>query len=38
MKRMPLSKGASRRVFKKRTGIHVRNLPAPRNFRGGIRL
>lgn len=38
MKRKPLSKHASRRSFRKNTGVHGMNHLNPRKFRGGIRL
>lgn len=38
MKRKPLSKSISKRVFKKSTGIQKMNTVNPRNMRGGIRL
>lgn len=38
MKRKPMSKSSSKRVFKKNTGIHKVNALNPRKFRGGIRL
>nr|QJB19498.1 MAG: hypothetical protein [Microvirus sp.]QJB19702.1 MAG: hypothetical protein [Microvirus sp.] len=38
MKHRPMSRGKSRRVFKKNTGIHKVNHMNPRGFRGGIRL
>lgn len=38
MKRRIMSKGASRKVFRKNTGIHSVNKLNPRKFRGGIRL
>lgn len=33
-----MSKGASKKVFKKNTGVHMVNNYNPRKFRGGIRL
>lgn len=38
MKRRKMSRGHSRRSFKKATGIHKANTLSPRKFRGGIRL
>lgn len=38
MKRRPMSRQNSRRVFKKNTGVHKVNHLNPRKFRGGIRL
>jgi len=38
MKRRPMSKAASRKVFRKNTGIHSANKLNPRKMRGGIRL
>lgn len=38
MKRKPMTKGRSRKVFKKNTGVHGVNRLNPRKFRGGIRL
>jgi len=38
MKRRPMSKSASRKVFRKNTGIHKTNSLNPRKMRGGIRL
>lgn len=38
MKRKPMSKGHSRKVFKKATGVQKLNNLNPRKFRGGIRL
>lgn len=38
MKRKSMSRGHSRRVFKKNTGVHKANSLNPRKFRGGIRL
>lgn len=37
-KRRRMSKGHSKKVFKKNTGIHSMNAMNPRKFRGGIRL
>lgn len=38
MKRRPMSRGKSRKVFKKNTGVHKVNSLNPRKMRGGIRL
>jgi len=38
MKRRPMSKKASKRTFKKATGIQKMNTLNPRSMRGGIRL
>jgi len=38
MKRRPMSKSASKKVFKKNTGIQKLNTVNPRAMRGGIRL
>lgn len=38
MKRKPMSKYSSRRVFRKNTGVNGLNRLNPRKFRGGIRL
>lgn len=38
MKRRPMSKTASKRTFKKNTGIQKMNTMNPRTMRGGIRL
>lgn len=38
MKRRPMSKTASKRSFKKNTGIQKLNSINPRSMRGGIRL
>lgn len=38
MKRKPMSRSKSRKVFKKNTGIHKINSLNPRKMRGGIRL
>lgn len=38
MKRRPMSKKASKRVFKKNSGVQVLNSVNPRAMRGGIRL
>lgn len=38
MKRRPLSRNKSRKVFKKNTGVQRMNNMNPRSFRGGIRL
>lgn len=38
MKRKSMSKSASKKVFKKNTGIQKMNTINPRNMRGGIRL
>jgi len=38
MKKRPMSKGESRRSFKKNTGVHKMNTLNPRIMRGGIRL
>nr|QJB20815.1 MAG: hypothetical protein [Microvirus sp.] len=38
MKRKPMSKRASKRSFKKHTGIQKLNNLNPRAMRGGIRL
>lgn len=38
MKRRPMSKKLSKKVFKKNTGIHMANTLNPRKMRGGIRL
>jgi len=37
MKRKPMARSHSKKVFKKATGIHKLNIPG-RRFRGGIRL
>lgn len=38
MRRKPISKGASRAIFKKNTGVQKLNVVNPRIKRGGIRL
>lgn len=38
MKRRPMSRKGSKRVFRKNTGVHVKNSQNPRAMRGGIRL
>ncbi|QXP44238.1 MAG: hypothetical protein [Arizlama microvirus] len=38
MKRRPMSKSTSKRVFKKNTGVQKMNTMNPRAMRGGIRL
>jgi len=38
MKRKPMSKGHSKKSFKKATGVHTVNSLNPRKMRGGIRL
>lgn len=38
MKRRPLKRSASKRVFKKNTGVQKLNSINPRTMRGGIRL
>lgn len=38
MKRQAMSKNASKRTFKKATGIQKMNSLNPRTMRGGIRL
>jgi hypothetical protein len=38
MKRRNMSKGHSKKVFKKNTGVHTANTSNPRRMRGGIRL
>lgn len=38
MKRRPMNKNHSRKVFRKNTGVHKVNSLNPRKFRGGIRL
>jgi len=38
MKRRPISKHASKRIFKKNTGVQSMNAINPRSMRGGIRL
>jgi hypothetical protein len=38
MKRSKLKKSASRKIFKKNTGVHKVNHLNPRTMRGGIRL
>lgn len=38
MKRRQMSKKASKRVFKKNTGVQALNNINPRSMRGGIRL
>lgn len=38
MKRRPLSRGASKRIFRKNTGVQKMNTVNPRSMRGGIRL
>jgi len=38
MKRKPMSKSSSKKVFKKNTGVQTLNTLNPRTMRGGIRL
>lgn len=38
MKRRPMSKGGSKKVFRKSAGAHPMNHVNPRRVRGGIRL
>lgn len=38
MKRRPLKKSVSKRIFKKNTGVHAMNSMKPQMMRGGIRL
>ncbi|QXP08474.1 MAG: hypothetical protein [Arizlama microvirus] len=38
MKRKKLSSGASKKIFKKNTGVQKMNSLNPRAMRGGIRL
>nr|QJB20671.1 MAG: hypothetical protein [Microvirus sp.] len=38
MKRKPLSKTTSKKVFRKTTGVQRMNTVNPRSMRGGIRL
>lgn len=38
MRRKKLSRGASRRLFKKKTGVQKMNSLNPKGMRGGIRL
>lgn len=38
MKRRPLNRHASRKIFRKNTGVHSMNHLNPRKMRGGIRL
>lgn len=38
MKRKPMSKNTSKKVFKKNTGIQKLNKLQPKSMRGGIRL
>lgn len=38
MKRKPLSKRASKKSFRKASGVHKLNFINPRKMRGGIRL
>lgn len=38
MKRRPMSRQASKRDFKKKTGVQKMNTLNPRSSRGGIRL
>lgn len=38
MRRRKMSKGHSKRVFKKNTGVQKMNTLNPRTMRGGIRL
>lgn len=38
MRRKPMSMKASKRVFKKNTGVQKMNTLNPRRMRGGIRL
>nr|QJB19830.1 MAG: hypothetical protein [Microvirus sp.] len=38
MKRRPMSKSYSKKVFKKNTGVQAMNRLNPRKMRGGIRL
>jgi hypothetical protein len=37
-KRFKMSKGKSKRDFKKKSGFHPRNVPRSMNMRGGIRF
>lgn len=38
MRRKPVSKSTSRKVFRRSAGTHSLNLMNPRRMRGGIRL
>lgn len=38
MKRRPMSKRSSRRLFKRKTGVQKMNSMNPKGMRGGIRL
>jgi hypothetical protein len=38
MKRRPMSKNHSKKVFRKNTGVQAMNKLNPRKMRGGIRL
>lgn len=38
MKRKPMSRKQSKKVFRKNTGVHKINHLNPRKMRGGIRL
>lgn len=38
MKRKPMKKNVSKKVFKMHSGTHKKNLLNPRMMRGGIRL
>lgn len=38
MRRKPLPKQVSKKIFKKNTGVQKMNTMNPRSFRGGIRL
>lgn len=38
MKRKPMNRSTSKKVFKKNTGVQKMNNINPRNMRGGIRL
>lgn len=38
MKRKPMTKGYSKKVFRMHSGTHKKNLLNPRMMRGGIRL
>lgn len=38
MKRRPMSRSHSKKVFKKNTGVQKMNTLNPRTMRGGIRL
>ena len=38
MKRRPISRSSSKKIFKKNTGVQTMNSIQPRSMRGGIRL